>query len=643
MAETDLSAFLRRLRRTAAARGLVERSDRQLVEWALARHDDAAFQAIVQRHGPMVYRVCRRALQHPQDAEDAFQATFLLLAQKLGTLRRQGSLASWLHGVAHRVALKAQARAAVRRRHEQQAATPDALPPDDGTWREVRAALDRELSRLPDRWRLPLILCYLEGRTQDEAAGQLGWSKSTLRRRLRAARNALGRRLKGRGIAWSAGLSAVLVSDCLSSAAPAPWLLASTAAAGAGVAAGKTVAAAAPAGVAALTEGALKVMPVTRLKIATAVVLVVALIGCGWAVVSVLTPKAGATNRVEKKAEEPDKPMSPSRALKGEYKFLSLSLSRDGRSLATVTRDPDNEPGDVGAKNAVRVWDVRSGSVRCTLAEDLVKERYYTTYAGVGLSPDGKTVAAPAGGQFDGELSLWLILWDAETGKITQKLKHGTEVRALAFSPDGKTVASGTGCGGAEADVETVKLWDVKTGKLLRSLKTRDLEADKIAFAPDGKLLAAVHDPVLDHSQGSAEVTLWDAAEGKWSQALPESDGIEIIAFAPDGKKLLGAARTKLLVWDVVTHKTIRKSELKTTEERSALAFSPDGTALAVADKHDVALYDVKAAMRTKTLRGGEGLIGTLSFSPDGNTLAGGSSDRTIYLWDLDRGRERKK
>jgi RNA polymerase sigma factor (sigma-70 family) len=639
MAETDLSAFLRRLTRTAAARGFVDRSDRQLVEWALARHDDAAFQAIVQRHGPMVYRVCRRALQHPQDAEDAFQATFLLLAQKLGTLRRQGSLASWLHGVAHRVTLKARARAAARRRHEQQAATPDALPPDDVTWREVRAALDLELSRLPDRWRLPLILCYLEGRTQDEAAGQLGWSKSTLRRRLRAGRNALGRRLKGHGIAWSAGLSAVLVSDCLSSAAPAPKLLVSTAA----VAAGKTVAAAAPAGVAALTEGALKVMPVTRLNIATAVVLVVALIGCGWAGVSALTPKAGATNRAEKRAEDPDKPMSPSRALKGEYKFLSLSFSRDGNVLATVTRDPDNEPGDVGAKNAVRVWDVRSGSVRRTLAEDLVKDRYYTTYAGVGLSPDGKTVAAPAGGQFDGELSLWLILWDAETGKITQKLKHGTEVRALAFSPDGKTVASGTGCGGAEADVETVKLWDVKTGKLLRSLKTRDLEADKFAFAPDGRLLAAVHDPVLDHSGGSAEVTLWDAAGGKWSQALPGSDGIEVVAFSPDGKKLLGAARTKLLVWDVATRKTIQKSELKTTEERSALAFSPDGTALAVADKRDVALYDVKTAKRTKTLRGGEGLIGTLAFSPDGKTLAGGSSDRTIYLWDFDRGGGLKK
>src|ERR1700682_2991945 len=106
MATANLSDFLRRLTRGMAAETLADHSDRQLVEKAIAGRDEATFQAIVHRHGPMVYRVCWRVLQHSQDAEDAFQATFLILAQKLHTVRKHASLASWLHGVAHRVALQ---------------------------------------------------------------------------------------------------------------------------------------------------------------------------------------------------------------------------------------------------------------------------------------------------------------------------------------------------------------------------------------------------------------------------------------------------------------------------------------------------------------------------------------------------------
>src|SRR6516225_3917794 len=212
-ATTNVSAFLRRLTRGMVAATLADQSDRQLVEQFLTGQGEAVFEAIVRRHGAMVYRVCWRVLQHHQDVEDAFQATFLVLAQRLRTVRKHASLASWLHGVAHRVALKAKAEAATRRRHEQQAAVSPAVPPDDVSWGEVRAVLDAELVGLPEKWRLPLVLCYLEGRTQDEAAEQLGWSKRTLRRRLEEARTGLGRRLSRRGVAWSAALSAVLLSE----------------------------------------------------------------------------------------------------------------------------------------------------------------------------------------------------------------------------------------------------------------------------------------------------------------------------------------------------------------------------------------------------------------------------------------------
>jgi RNA polymerase sigma factor (sigma-70 family) len=153
-----------------AAESLADQSDRWLVEQFLTRRDEAAFETLIRRHGPMVYRVCRRVLCHEQDTEDAFQATFLVLGKKVRSLRNQSSLAAWLHSVAHRVALKAKAQAATRRHHERSAPAPPDGPPDEITLREFRALFDGELARLPEKWRLPLILCSLESRTQEEAA-----------------------------------------------------------------------------------------------------------------------------------------------------------------------------------------------------------------------------------------------------------------------------------------------------------------------------------------------------------------------------------------------------------------------------------------------------------------------------------------
>src|SRR5215475_515676 len=136
MATAHLSLFLRRLTRGMVAETLVDEPDGRLVEQFLARRDEAVFTALVRRHEPMVFRVCWRVLQQEQDTEDAFQATFLVLAQQLRTVRRHSSLASWLHGIAHRVALKARARAATRRRHEQKAGAAKVLP-DEIPWREL--------------------------------------------------------------------------------------------------------------------------------------------------------------------------------------------------------------------------------------------------------------------------------------------------------------------------------------------------------------------------------------------------------------------------------------------------------------------------------------------------------------------------
>src|SRR5262249_46174127 len=145
--------------------------DRELLERFSRQHDEAAFTELVRRHGALVLGVCRRVLKQPQDAEDAFQATFLLLAQKAGSLAKKDAVANWLHGVARHVAARAKTAKLRQRRRESKAARSDVLEiQDDMTWKELKVVLDEELGRLPAHYRAPLLLCYLEGKTQEEAA-----------------------------------------------------------------------------------------------------------------------------------------------------------------------------------------------------------------------------------------------------------------------------------------------------------------------------------------------------------------------------------------------------------------------------------------------------------------------------------------
>jgi RNA polymerase sigma factor (sigma-70 family) len=372
MATTDLRTFLRRLTNGMVAETLSDQSDRQLIEQFLDRRDVAVIETLVRRHGPMVYRVCWRVLQQEQDAEDAFQATFLLLAQKLRTVRKHDSLASWLHGVAHRVALKAKAQTAVRRRHEQQVSRSRSVPADDVTWKELRTVLDAELAQLPETWRLPLILFYLEGRTQEESAGQLGWSKSTLRRRLEEARDALGRRLTRRGIAWSAALSAVLLSDCIASASPACGLVASTIEATASVAAGNTLAIVAAAKVAALAEGVTNAMFLTKLKNVAFVLAAMVLLTAGVVSLAVIGHGTGLLGQEPGRRASPQEPGAP------EAKAPDKDGDRlDGRHWVGVSAEVDGvtcrRSGQPGVPPP-SYWDLKDGG--CVKAQKERDEKY---------------------------------------------------------------------------------------------------------------------------------------------------------------------------------------------------------------------------------------------------------------------------
>jgi RNA polymerase sigma factor (sigma-70 family) len=249
--------------------------DGELLGRYVDRRDEAALAALVHRHGPMVWGVCRRQLSH-HDAEDAFQATFIVLVRKAASIEQREAVANWLYGVAHQTALQARRSAARRRAREVQVTEmPDAEAPQEQR-ADLQPFLDEELSRLPDHYRTVIVLSDLEGRTRKEVAAQLGCPEGTVASRLVRARAMLAKRLSQRGVALSGGALAVVLSQSTGSACVPAAVVSSTIKAASLCAAGQ---AAIPVKVAALAEGVLKAMLLNKLKPALAVLVVVAMVG----------------------------------------------------------------------------------------------------------------------------------------------------------------------------------------------------------------------------------------------------------------------------------------------------------------------------------------------------------------------------
>jgi RNA polymerase sigma factor (sigma-70 family) len=271
--------------RTADAAAAAGLTDGQLLERFVTRHEEAAFEALLRRHGPMVLGVCRRILHDGHEAGDAFQATFLLLVRKAASIAKKESVGSWLHGVAYRIAVKAKARADRRHARERQMMdTPTAQPFDEILWRDLRRVLDDEVDRLPEQYRAPVVLCHLEGKSYAEAARQLGCSKGAIALRLARARDLLHERLSRRGVTLSVGpFVAQLTPDRVSVPVPPALAKATARAALLRVMEKKALADAAPAP-AALTGGALSALGWTKLKVAVAALLAVSVLGAGMGV-----------------------------------------------------------------------------------------------------------------------------------------------------------------------------------------------------------------------------------------------------------------------------------------------------------------------------------------------------------------------
>jgi RNA polymerase sigma factor (sigma-70 family) len=280
-----MSKVIDGLRRAVLADAEAARTDGQLLECFISRCDEAAVAALVRRHGPMVWGVCRRLLPY-HDAEDAFQATFLVLVRKATSILPREMIAHWLYGVAHQTALKARATTAKRGAREQQVKEmpePEARVESD-LWRELQPLLDQELARLPEKYRVAIVLCDLVGKSRKEAARQLKIPEGTLSSRLTTARKLLAKRLTRHGLAMSGGALAALLAEKVSASVPAS-VASSTIKAATLMAAGSVATDVISVQVAALMEGVLKTMLFTKLKLTTAVLLAAVLLVVGYGVV----------------------------------------------------------------------------------------------------------------------------------------------------------------------------------------------------------------------------------------------------------------------------------------------------------------------------------------------------------------------
>jgi RNA polymerase sigma factor (sigma-70 family) len=364
MATSQMSEVIQHIRRAGM-------TDGQLLEDYISRRDEAALAALVHRHGPMVWGVCRRVLRNYHDAEDAFQATFLVLVRKAASIASRELVANWLYGVAHQTALKARATAAKKNVRERQVTEmPEPAVAEQDLWNDLQPLLDVELSRLPDKYRVVIVLCDLEGKTRKEAARQLGCPEGTVAGQLARARAMLAKRLTQRGVALSGGALAVVLSEKVASAGVPTTVLCSTIKAASLFAAGQAAATGAiSVKVAALTEGVMKAMLFTKLRAAIAVVLILGFVATG---ATILTCRTAAGQDDKKPAAE--KPVEPAAKQEKEKEAFTAWGKEVGGLQAGLGYPPGQRRTYYTGETAKLVVRVRN------VSKDAVKFQYFPLF-----------------------------------------------------------------------------------------------------------------------------------------------------------------------------------------------------------------------------------------------------------------------
>lgn len=635
-------------------------SDSELLARFIAGQDQVAFEELVRRHGPMVLRVCQRVLRHGHDAEDAFQATFIVLARRAEAIVKRDSLGSWLHGVAHQVSLQARERLqriAARRQAIDVEALVDRKAPgvaaaDDG--REIRAVLDEEIQRLPAKYRVPVVLCYLEGKSNSEAGQLQGCSTRTIERHLAQARALLEQRLARRGLAVSgAALVALLGQETALAALPTALVVGAVRAAPLSGAGSTALAGAASTEVRALSEAVLRSMVRSRLKRGV-LLLAVLLVGVGLATVAFLARpgRAAAEN--------------------------GLILRGHEGAVHIVAWTPDNATiVTVGYDRTIRLWDPRTGQERARFPAG-------DSQAHEQVNGDGSRVAVPGGGpaaQFlavspDSKHIAWtnggnqLRLRDMATGQVriidvaayldSARTGRTASAMAIAFSPDSKTLAVPL----LVSDEHYRKIvnhseqhlrvpvhyalhaLDVATGKMRAVSAWDDLHTNvprNARFSSDGRTVLLGTAPFGMEMKPVRQID-WLSGQIR-SAALDGSSRYYCQGVSPDGRsavllRLPSPERppVKLLLWDLDRDRE-RVALQGDVPMVQASAFSADGKYLAGSGDGRVRVWDTATGQQLASHAEGNSLLShyTVSFSADGKTLAACRNDGTVQLWNWQR------
>jgi RNA polymerase sigma factor (sigma-70 family) len=630
-----------------------------LLERFVVHHDQDAFACLVGRHGPFVLGLCRRVLADAQDAEDAFQATFLVLARKAPGLRRPAALAAWLHGVALRIARKARGRRPTAQPLTTERSDPHPDPLDVLSSRELLIILDEEVRRLPEAFRLPIVLCYLQGRTAAEAARVLGWTSGSVRGRLERGRARLQQRLMRRGL----GVSAALVSTAIG-VSPATAAVS-----------GELMRAAAQMGAAALhaapptvTKRILKLAELgappaiaSRLKAVAVALLLVGTVTAGAGVLPlgpVEAPPTAQAPRVAASSSAPralrdlyDDPLPQGAIarlgtlrLRHSFTTAGIVFSPDGKRMATLGGNSSGRP--------LVVWDPNSGRQLFDLPVPDSATAALFTPDGKGLlvathrhgvyrwdAVGGKQnshildIGSCGCGSFtpDGRLlvvsdySKSIRLFDLDAGKPVRDMvgdKSDAEIISVAITPDGKIIASGGRDG-------TVRLWDPQTGGAIREWRPFEEWTGALGFSPEGKWLAS-------GTYGKLHVAEVKTGKSLWSRDFDKKARVGALRFSPDGKTLAAGAGGSVRLFHALDGKEMRRWD-EFALAATGLAFTSDGKTLAATGflRSAARLYHVASGKPLGTEAGHAAAPQVLRFAADGKTLTSVGLDGSRYRWDL--------
>jgi RNA polymerase sigma factor (sigma-70 family) len=637
----------------------------------------------------MVLGLCRSILHNGHDAEDIFQAAFLVLARKAASLRKSESVGSFLYAVAYRLARKARIRDGKRRQRERQAAPREATPMDDVTWGELRGVLHEEVSRLPEKCRAAIVLCYWEGRTHEQAAQQLGCARDTVKDRLERARELLRTRLARRGLALPAAWFAVSLAGGTSSSAVPTELLQATVRGAMVFAMGGLPLEIVSGDAIVCARRFLQTIFLGKLKYAVALMLMLGVLGggAGWVILQKpFTEAPGAKPKTSEKLDE--QPLAAKQRPKrdegandplppGAVARLGTLRFRHGDPIQDISLGADGKSIVSAAGKFVHIWELATGKERGRLA-------FEVPVPCVACSSDGKLLAA---GCEDGTIRLcdaatqrevrrcdahkgrdrdWrgpsgvarlqftpdgrqlvstgsdlaIRLWSTATGEQVHEIGRFRSVGGLDLSPDGKILAGVV----KEGETWTIRLWEIATGKERDRLPRLGAHPVAVAFSPDGKTLAATVGE--DDWNKPSVIKLWDMAEMKEIRTLRGIKGwVGRLTFSPDGKTLasIGSSGGALL-WDVKTGERMRSLEVGFCVLMFKNLFLPDGkTLVSYGQEHTLRFWDAATGKEVRTSDGPQWWIGAVSFSPDGRLLASASADGLIQLWDASTRKEMRR